>query len=293
MVAGRETIRRTSAKVVFLVIDILTGHGARVMPSTNRRTLLRTTALCAGAGIVCGRAEARESRDGPAGVGGYDYRLPTFKKGSRLLFQGDSITDMKWGRNQKDRNHYLGHSYVYLIASRLGVDLPEAKLEFFNRGISGNRVVDLKNRWQMDAIDLKPDVLSILIGVNDVGRSGGKGVPLDTWEADYRAILGASRKANANLRLVLLDPFVLPSGRFRDKEQWKSWRGEVDKLCAIVARLARDHQAIHIKTQEIFDTAAKAVDAGHWIWDGVHPLPQGHELIARNWLQEVSADRKQ
>jgi lysophospholipase L1-like esterase len=259
------------------------------MPSTNRRTLLRNSAICVGAGVVCGRVEAREGRSNPAGVGGYDYRLPAFKKGSRLLFQGDSITDMKWGRNQRDRNHYLGHSYVYLIASRLGVDMPEAKLEFFNRGMSGHKVADLKKRWQKDAIDMKPDLLSILIGVNDVGRSGPEGVPLDTWETDYRTILDASRKANADLRLVLLDPFVLPSGRLSDKKQWRSWRPKVDKLIAVVARLAKDYRAIHIKTQEIFDAAAKAVDPAHWIWDGVHPLPQGHELIARNWLQQVSA----
>ena len=104
-------------------------------------------------------------------VSGCDYRRPTFAPGSRLLFIGDSITDMKWGRNEKDRNHYLGHSFVFLIASRLQTDLADAKLEFFNRGKSGNTVGDLKDRWQRDAIDMKPDVLTILIGVNDVGRA--------------------------------------------------------------------------------------------------------------------------
>jgi len=272
--------------------DILMGQGVTVMPSTSRRTLLRNSAICVGAGVVCARVEAREGRSNPAGVGGYDYQLPAFKKGCRLLFQGDSITDMKWGRNQRDRNHYLGHSYVYLIASRLGVDMPEARLEFFNRGISGHKVADLKKRWQKDAIDMKPDLLSILIGVNDVGRGGAKGVPLGPWEADYRAILDASRKANPDLRIVLLDPFVLPSGRLSKKGQWKLWRGEVDKLLAIVARLVKDYGAVHVKTQEVFDAAAKAVEPAHWIWDGVHPLPQGHELIARNWLQQVSARAK-
>ena len=73
---------------------------------------------------------------------------PDFPLGTRLLFQGDSITDMKWGCNQADRNHYLGHSYVFLIAGRLGMDMPKAKLAFFNRGISGNKVSDLKARWK-------------------------------------------------------------------------------------------------------------------------------------------------
>ena len=254
----------------------------------DRRTFIKTSA-CGGAAVLAVSTSPRAATAKPSGVHGYGYRLPKLTKGSRLLFLGDSITDMKWGRNERDRNHYLGHSYVYLIASRLGVDMPAAQLEFFNRGISGHNVADLKARWQKDAIDMKPDLLSILIGVNDVGRSGVKGVPLDRWETDYRFILDASRKTNESLLLVLLDPFILRSGRLKNEASWKQWRGEVDKLRVIVAQLAKDYRAIHVKTQDGFDVAAKAVSPEHWIWDGVHPLPQGHELIARNWLQQVSA----
>ena len=218
-------------------------------------------------------------------VGGYNYRVPEFRKGSRLLFQGDSITDMKWGRNRRDRNHYLGHSYVYLIAARLGVEMADARLDIYNRGNSGNTVADLRRRWQKDAVDMKPDVLSILIGTNDVGR----GVQADAFEADYRHILDASRNANPKLRFVLMDPFVLRSGKLSGEKAWTSRRSATDKLGAVVARLAKDYDAVRIKTQIIFDAAAEAVSPEHWIWDGVHPLPQGHELIARNWLQEVSA----
>jgi lysophospholipase L1-like esterase len=192
---------------------------------------------------------------------------------------------MNWGRNQNDRNHYLGHSYVYLIAARLGVDMPEAQLDIYNRGISGHTVSDLRKRWQKDAIEMKPELLSILIGTNDVGR----GVKEEAFESDYRAILDASRNSNPDLRLVLLDPFVLRTGGLKNEQAWTSRRTATDKLGAIVARLAKDYQAVHIKTQEIFDAAAKSVTPEQWIWDGVHPLPQGHELIARNWLQEVSA----
>lgn len=255
----------------------------------NRRAFLKgSAALAAISTTSCSTPQARQSRSTASTVGGYNYRLPAFEKGSRLLFQGDSITDMKWGRNQKDRNHYLGHSYVYLLCSRLGVDMPGARLEFFNRGISGHRVRDLRKRWQKDAIDLQPDLLSILIGVNDVGRAGARGVPLDSWEGDYRYLLDASRKANPALRIVLLDPFVLASGRLAKRAAFEKYRDQVDKLGVIVAQLAKDYQAAHIKTQAVFDDAAEAVDPAHWIWDGVHPLPEGHELIARNWLQEVS-----
>ena len=223
-------------------------------------------------------------------VNGYNYELPKLKKGARLLFQGDSITDMKWGRNQKDRNHYLGHSYVFLLASRLGVEMPEAKLEFFNRGVSGNKVSDLRKRWQKDAIEMNPDWLSILVGVNDVSQGRGEPVDLKKWEEDYRYILNQSRAANPKLRIVLMDPFVLRMTRLNSDAQWNHWRGEIDKLGKIVSRLAEDFNAVHIQTQMIFDQATKQISPQHWIWDGVHPLPQGHELIARNWLQAVSED---
>ncbi|MFT5130888.1 MAG: lysophospholipase L1-like esterase [Rhodothermales bacterium] len=228
------------------------------------------------------------ARNNPSGVTGYDYRLPSFKKGARLLFQGDSITDMKWGRNQGDRNHYLGHSYVYLIAARLGVDMPEAELDIYNRGMSGHTVGDLRKRWQKDAIDMKPDLLSILIGINDVGRSPN-GVDTAAWEADYRHLLESSRAANPDLRIVLLDPFVLACGRLAEPAAFKKKRDQVDRLLPIVARLASDFSAVHIKTQDVFDVAATKAPPEQWIWDGIHPLPQGHELIARNWLQQVSA----
>ena len=214
--------------------------------------------------------------------------LPKFENGARLLFQGDSITDMKWGRNQKDRNHYLGHSYVFLLASRLGVDMADANLEFFNRGVSGNKVSDLRKRWQKDAIEINPDWLTVLIGVNDVSQGRGQPVDLKKWEQDYRYILNQSRRANHKLNIVLMDPFVLRMTRLNSDDQWKYWRGEIDKLGKIVVRLAKDFNAIHVETQKIFDQAASQVSSGNWIWDGVHPLPQGHELIARNWLQAVA-----
>ena len=226
----------------------------------------------------------------PSIVSGYDYQRPNLTENTRILFVGDSITDMKWGRNEKDRNHYLGHSYVFLIAARLHTDLPELGLEFFNRGISGNTVGDLRKRWQKDAIEMMPDVLSILIGVNDVGRavrSDGK-IDLEQWEADYRSILDASRKTNPNLKIILLDPFVLPVGRLHGEAAWTSWNGECTNLRVIVKRLVTDYGAIHVRTQEIFDKASENLEASHWIWDGVHPLPQGHELIARHWIEAVS-----
>ena len=251
----------------------------------DRRTFITSSLAATSAAALGTTVGAGQPHANPSGAGSCSYRLPAFKKGARLLFQGDSITDMNWGRNQRDRNHYLGHSYVFLIAARLGVDMPDAQLDFYNRGISGNTVADLRNRWQKDSIDMNPDLLSVLIGTNDVNR----GIQPEAFESDYRHVLDASRKASPGLKLVLLDPFVLQSGRLKDDKEWTSRRAATDKLGVVVAKLAKDYNAVHVKTQSIFDIAARAVSPEQWIWDGVHPLPQGHELIARNWLQEVSA----
>jgi lysophospholipase L1-like esterase len=256
------------------------------MAELKRRAFI-TSAACAAAAVTVG-TEAAEAQANASGVAGYTYRLPKTKGGTTLLFQGDSITDMKWGRNQRDRNHYLGHSYVYLIAARLLTDMPEAKLNVLTRGVSGNTVADLKARWQKDALDLKPDVLSILIGVNDVGRAvrSRRDVDIDAFTAAYRWLLDQSRRANPELKIVLLEPFVLPVTRV--KAAWEAWRGQIDRLRAVVAGLASEHKAVLLRTQDIFDEAARRVAPSHWIWDGAHPLPQGHELIARNWIESVA-----
>lgn len=229
------------------------------------------------------------AEDDVSPVDGYSYQLPKIADGATLLFQGDSITDMKWGRKQSDRNHYLGHSYVFLIAARLHTEMPKAKLNFLNRGMSGHSVGDLRKRWQKDALDLNPDVLSVLIGVNDVGRAirGGKTVDVKAFEDDYRSILIQSRAANPKLKIVLIEPFVLPVTRLRG-DAWKSWKGEIDRLRPIIKQLATEFHAIHLPMQSVFESAAKRAEPSHWIWDGVHPLPQGHELIARNWIQATA-----
>lgn len=216
-----------------------------------------------------------------------DHSLPAFKKGAKLLFQGDSITDM--GRNKhangRDLNHHLGHSFVFILAGRLGVELPDRELEVINRGISGNKTVDLQKRWQVDALDLQPDVLTLLVGINNVLLNQA----LETFDQDYRALLDASRKLNPDLKIVLLNPFILKTASFLNNEpRWNGTRKKTDSLRPLIAQIAKDYDAVHIKTQDIFDAAAAAVSPAYWLWDGIHPTAQGHELIARHWLKEVS-----
>jgi arylsulfatase A-like enzyme len=128
--------------------------------------------------------------------------MAAFAPGSRILFQGDSITDGNRGRSP-DPNHILGHGYAFIVAAKHGAGHADRGLVFLNRGVSGNTVRELEKRWTADTIDLKPDLLSVLVGVNDLGR----GVPIDEYEQTYDRLLATAREANPKLKLVLGDPF--------------------------------------------------------------------------------------
>lgn len=205
--------------------------------------------------------------------------VAVFNENARILFQGDSITDGNRGRND-DPNHILGHGYCFIIAAKFGALLPERRLTFLNRGISGNTVESLAARWQQDTLDLKPDVLSILVGIND------QGVPLDKYEQTYDKLLVDARAANPALRLVLCEPFYLPKdgrkeGDPRDRD--------VQQRQAIVAKLAEKHHAALVKFQHVFDEACKRAPAQYWVWDAIHPTYSGHQLMADEWVKTVNA----
>ena len=200
-------------------------------------------------------------------------RIPAFNSASRILFQGDSITDGNRGRSA-DPNHILGHGYVFITAARHGAAFPSDRLDFINRGISGHTVLDLEMRWKTDALDLKPDILSVLIGVTDDAR----GVPLDQYERVYDALLAQARAANPALKLVLCEPFVKHDGPIRDS---------LVKRQAIVAALAKKYGAALVRFQRVFDEASKTAPADYWIWDKVHPTYRGHQLMADEWERVV------
>ncbi len=207
--------------------------------------------------------------------------IPVFKPGARILFQGDSITDGNRGRSA-DPNHILGHGYAFIIAAKFGAAFPEKNFDFMNRGVSGNTVLNLRDRWQKDTLDLKPDVLSILIGVNDAGKN----VPLDEYEAVYEKILADAEAANPKIRLVLCEPFTLPVGAMTTND---ARRSSVVQRQQIVAKLAEKHHAALVHFQRVFDDACKRAPVNHWIWDGVHPTYSGHQLMADEWERVVRA----
>ena len=204
-----------------------------------------------------------------------------------VLFQGDSITDGNRGRNL-DPNHIMGHGYAFSIASRLGEKFPEKNLQFYNRGISGNKVNDLQARWQKDTIDLKPDVLSILVGVNDSASVVFKRDPTispEEYEKIYGSLLEQTKAKFPGIVLVLLEPFIIKVGKVKDN--WETYQADISIRQLIVKKLAIQYQAIFVPTQEVFDKACERAPAEYWIWDGVHPTVAGHELIVKKWLKLV------
>lgn len=208
-------------------------------------------------------------------------------KGLTFLFQGDSITDGNRGRNN-DWNHVLGHGYAYLIASRLWFDHTDKDLMFYNRGISGNTVNDLLARWQQDTLDLKPDVLSILIGINDVLAVIKNDTPDFGREIEesYRKILRLTKEKLPGTTIVLCEPFILPVGRV--KEAPDAWQQKVSQVQVISRKLSKEFNTLFVELQKPFDDACHKAPPTYWMWDGIHPMPAGHELIARTWIAEVS-----
>jgi len=207
-------------------------------------------------------------------------------KGYTFLFQGDSITDGNRTRDN-DWNHVMGHGYAYLIASRLWYDFPKSRFHFYNRGISGNKLTDLQDRWQQDTLEIKPNLLSILIGINDVDAllKGNAQFSAAQYEQDYRQLLQQTKQQLPAVQLVLCEPFILAVGRIKDR--WQEYAAEIDKRREIVARLGNEFDAVVVKFQDAFDKALSKAPADYWVWDGIHPMPAGHELMAREWIMQV------
>lgn len=205
-----------------------------------------------------------------------------------FLFQGDSITDGNRGRSM-DPNHIMGHGYAFSISSRIGADFPDQGFTFYNRGISGNKVSDLLGRWQEDTLALKPDVLSILVGINDANaalNSQDKNSNLQEFEETYRQLLQKSRAINPKMILVLGIPFVYPVGKII--KDWEFYSSDVSKRKAIILKLAKEFDAVVVDYKPVFDQGIKKMPADYWIWDGIHPTVFAHELMARLWITRVS-----
>ena len=221
-----------------------------------------------------------------AGSRGALWRIPNPSPGMVVLFQGDSITDCGRDRAAADANRTgaLGTGYPLLIASSELAAHAERGIKFYNRGISGNKVPDLEQRWATDTLALKPDVLSILIGVNDYWhkRNGNYTGTVADYETGFAALLQATRRALPSVRLVVIEPFVLRCGAVD-----ASWFPEFDERRAAAARVARQLRATFVPMQDTFTQRAARTSPEYWAADGVHPTAAGHGLIAERWRRAV------
>jgi len=243
---------------------------------SSRRNFIKQASVAGAAAIAI-----------PSALSGFPVPGDDEGNSCTFLFQGDSITDGNRSRNT-DWNHVLGHGYAYLIAARLWYQLPKKGFHFFNRGISGNTVPDLAARWADDTIAIKPDVLSILIGVNDTMHAvgGDTNFTVESYENGYRALLAQTKQQLPQVELVICEPFILPVGRVEDK--WADYQREVTGRQQVAKKLAAEFNATFVPLQDSFnEAAAKYPPAGYWMWDGIHPMPNGHELFAREWIKHV------
>ncbi len=199
-----------------------------------------------------------------------------------FLFQGDSVTDC--GRNRENEKS-LGTGYPNLIASELLYDNPDKNYHFINKGISGNRIVDLYGRWREECINIKPDVLSILIGINDIWHEfkRGTGIEAPKFERVYDMLLEETKAKLPATRIVLCSPFVLEGDA--PGEEFPAWKAELAGRIKIVESLAKKYDCDFIPLQDYFNEALKKAAPAYWLPDGVHPSNAGHELIARIWVK--------
>lgn len=245
----------------------------------NRRHFLtRSTATAIGASTLAGLHHASAAQPTTA---------PLVKPNSVILFQGDSITDAGRGRPEADQANSqkaIGNGYAWLAASQLLVDRPADGLKIYNRGISGHKVPQLAERWQADCIDLKPNVLSILVGVNDIwhGLNGKYDGTPETYERDYLALVDRTLKALPDVKLVICEPFVLRCGAVNDK-----WFPTFDAYRTAAKKVADTYKATWVPFQTMFDEASKIAPPNHWAGDGVHPSAPGAALMAHTWRTAV------
>ena len=214
--------------------------------------------------------------------------MMNLKENDVVLFQGDSITDGNRGRNS-DLNHVHGHGYQYILASEMYADNLNKNIEVLNRGTSGDRVADLFGRWREDCLNLKPTILSILIGINDIilEWDGGKGSDPERYEKIYRLLLDEVLEQNPDTFIVIMEPFF---GEKKEPELNEFFKSLIGKYSEKTRKIAEDYNATFVPLQDMFDDYAKKTDVYKLLWDGVHPTTCGHQLIARRWKEVVEPE---
>ncbi|MDR2805425.1 MAG: SGNH/GDSL hydrolase family protein [Dysgonamonadaceae bacterium] len=205
-----------------------------------------------------------------------------------ILFQGDSITD--WGRDRKKEDQFnqpaqLGGGYALYTAADILANHPGKELKIYNRGISGNKVFQLAERWDKDCLDLKPAVLSILIGVNDFWHTKTNGYTgtIVEYESDYRKLIDRTIQAIPGIRIAICEPFIIHGGTALDN----TWERDFAPYREAAKALAKSFGLTFVPFQSVFNKALEKAGAAYWGADGVHPSMAGAQLMAQAWIKAV------
>jgi lysophospholipase L1-like esterase len=252
-----------------------------IMKTTRRSFLSKTLAAGAGALLINDLARSAVSLHSNPNA----PRISLHPE-AVILLQGDSITDAGRDRCNSVSNSLpmLGNGYSLFIASQLLAKDPLKRLKIYNRGISGNKVYQLRERWEIDCLGIQPSVVSILIGVNDYWHtlSGNYSGTAEVYENDYRSLLQYTRDKLPNVQLVIGEPFTVKGGSAIESEKWFPM---FDGYRAIARKLANEFNAVFVPYQAGFDAALKHAPAQYWAGDGVHPDLPGRQLMANLWLE--------
>ena len=201
----------------------------------------------------------------------------------RILFFGDSITDMSRNREADFAFNSYGYGYPLFVAGELHFYAPQ-QYEIINRGIGGHRIVDLYARVKKDVWNLKPDVLSVLIGVNDVWHElyGENGVDIRRFDKMYRMLIEDTKKELPDLKIIICEPFILKESATEEKyEEFL----QVKEYAKVVKKIAEDYNLPFLPLQDKFDEVTEKYGVKYYLPDGVHPSVAGAKLIANEWLQ--------
>lgn len=204
-----------------------------------------------------------------------------------ILFQGDSITD---AIRERTRDEYRGSGYATMVTARLTHDHP-GEYRCLNRGVSGDRISNILNRMRCDIEQLKPDVMSLLIGVNDVWHevAEGNGVPEERFERMLDLLLSELESSLPGMKMMLLEPFVLEGSATCSTpdapDRWRQFREGVPLRASAVKRMAEKHGCVFIPLQQRFSELGAQYGNECWLMDGVHPTAAGHLMIADAWLE--------
>jgi lysophospholipase L1-like esterase len=202
-----------------------------------------------------------------------------------ILFQGDSITDAGRNKDQQTPNigSALGQGYASLVTSQLLFDHPTFNLKCYNKGISGHKVPQLQARWKEDCLDLEPQILSILIGVNDYWHKLNHGYEgnASTYFGQYKKLIDTTLQSLPTIQLIIGEPFAIPGIQAVNQE----WFPEFNEYREAAKTIAQTYKAKWIPYQSIFEEASKVVAPSYWTYDGVHTTLAGAQLMAEAWLE--------